>query len=255
MARILLVDDELKIRELVQRVFSLDDHDVVTVPDTAQALDALFRSPFDVVIMDIQLGAESGIEALKKIRQKNTTLPVVIYSGYITPEIEIEAKEAGASEILRKDMGVDTLLKQITRIVKAKEHITLGKGISKKQPILVVDDDEKIRGLLRTFFEGKGYKVLGASNGQEAVKVARTMKLSVVLLDMEMPVMNGLQALPQLLEADPQLGIVMASGIQDDDKVKQAIDLGAYGYVLKPFDFLYLELVVFSRLAIAQGRD
>ena len=61
-----------------------------------------------------------------------------------------------------------------------------------------------------------------------------------------------LAALTKFFEADPQLGIVMASGVQDDERVAKALELGAYGYVLKPFDFLYLELVVSSRLAIAQ---
>ena len=67
-----------------------------------------------------------------------------------------------------------------------------------------------------------------------------------------MPGMDGLETLPKLLEINPQLGILMASGVQDDEKVKKAVELGAYGYVLKPFDFLYLELVVMSRLAIAE---
>ena len=67
-----------------------------------------------------------------------------------------------------------------------------------------------------------------------------------------MPGMDGLTTLEKLLEINPKLGIVMVTGRQDDESIKTAIGLGAYGYVLKPFDFLYLELVVMSKLAIVE---
>jgi response regulator of citrate/malate metabolism len=65
--------------------------------------------------------------------------------------------------------------------------------------------------------------------------------------------MDGLATLPKLLEINPKLGIVMVTAEEEDEEVKQALSLGAYSYVLKPFDFVYLELVVVSRLAIAQN--
>ena len=65
--------------------------------------------------------------------------------------------------------------------------------------------------------------------------------------------MDGLATLERLLEINPKLGIVMVTAVQDDEKIKKALELGAYGYVVKPFDFLYLELVVMSKLAIAES--
>ncbi|MFC1631938.1 response regulator, partial [Candidatus Omnitrophota bacterium] len=84
-------------------------------------------------------------------------------------------------------------------------------------------------------------------------ELARAQEFSVVLLDIDMPVMTGIDTLPKLLEIDPKLGVVMVTGNQEDEKVKKAMELGACGYVLKPFDFSYLELVVMSKLAIAEG--
>jgi DNA-binding NtrC family response regulator len=66
-----------------------------------------------------------------------------------------------------------------------------------------------------------------------------------------MPGMSGLDVLPKILEIDPKAGVVMISGVGDEQNVKKAVDLGAYGYVMKPFDFVYLELTVASKLAIA----
>ena len=107
--------------------------------------------------------------------------------------------------------------------------------------------------MLKIFFENKGYRVLEAENGEEALKCAQSENLSVVLLDLDMPVMDGLTALKGLLNINSKLGIVMVTGNQDDVKVKRAIELGAYGYVLKPFDFLYLDIVVSSKLTIAKS--
>jgi len=253
MVRILVVDDEVHLRELMQKVLSGKGYAVTTVPTADQALAMAFREPFDLIILDIQLGADSGLTVLKSIREKNAKIPVVIYSGCVTPELETEARSAGATEVLRKDIGVQALAQQIETIVAARDRIAEGISVPKDLPVLIVDDQEKIRNLLKTFFESKGYRVVEASDGDQALAVVEKQAVAAVLLDIEMPGRDGLSTLPELFKINPKLGVVMATGVQDDDKVQQAIAAGAYGYVLKPFDFLYLELVVLSRLAIARG--
>ena len=94
--------------------------------------------------------------------------------------------------------------------------------------------------------------MLEAEGGRKALELAELHEIGAVLLDMQMPDMDGLTTLKKLLKVKPELGIVMVTAVQDDEKVKEAIELGAYGYVLKPFDFLYLELVVMSKLLIAE---
>lgn len=253
MKKILVVDDEVQIRELMKKVLSAEGYQATTVPSAEQALGVLLKEMFDVIILDINLAGTSGLAVLCEIRKSNSKIPVVIYSGAVTADIEKEAMTAGATEVLRKDIGVSLLVMQINKIVHAQDRITERLYLKKDAPILIVDDNENIRRLLKTFLLEKGYPVLEAQNGQEALAQAQANKIAVVLLDIEMPVMDGLETLPKLLEINPQLGIVMATGVLEDEKVKKAVELGAYGYILKPFDFLYLELVLMSRLAIAQG--
>jgi CheY-like chemotaxis protein len=253
MSRILVVDDEVNIRELMDKILSRAGHTVTTLPTAAQAYQMVLQTPFDLIILDIQIRAESGLELLKQIRAKNAKIPVIIYSGCVTPQTETEARAAGASEVLRKDIGTNILVAQINRVAAAKDRIEGGLTIGKEAPLLIVEDQDNIRLLVKGFFEGKGYSVLEARNGREAVEIVSKNPVAAVLLDIEMPVMDGLEALPQLLAINPRLGVVMTTGVLDDEKVRQAIALGAYGYVLKPYDFLYLELVVMSRLALAQA--
>lgn len=249
MQKILVIDDEVQLRELLRRVLAAEGFDVSTAPFAAQALDRVFREPFDLVILDLVLGGESGLAVLKKIRAADSKVPVVIYSGAVTPDVEKEARAAGATDVLQKNSGIALLASQIKKILKTGTRTPI--PMSEKK-LLFVDDDPAVRGMLTKFFKEKGYATLEAPDGETALRTIAAEKVSVALLDIEMPGMDGIETLKKLLEADPKLGVVMATGLQDDERVKAALALGAYSYVLKPFDFLYLDLVVTSRLSIAE---
>lgn len=254
MAKILVVDDEVRIRELLRKSLNIAGYEVITVSTAEQSVELIFKEPFDLILLDVRLSSgESGISILKKIREYQRKVPVVVYSGVLTPELEIEARTAGANEVLSKDIDILQLVAQIGKIVKAKDRILQGPLSLGEKSLLVVDDEEGIRRVLKIFFTRKGYKVFEAENGEEALQLTRSEKISAVLLDIKMQGMDGLETLKRLLEINPKLGVVMITAVQDDDKVKKAIELGAYGYVLKPFDFLYLELVVMSKLTIAES--
>lgn len=253
MAKIMVVDDEIGIRELLRNALSMKGNEVVTVPTARQALAYIFQEQFDLVILDMEIGAESGMSVLKKIRESNKSLPVVIYSGTITADIEKQARLAGANEVLRKDTGIAQLIGQIDKILKAEARTSRGPAKMGEKSVLIVDDEAGIRDMLKTFFKAKGYKTSEAASGEEAVKLAAGEKFSVALLDINMTGIDGLETLKKLLEIDPKMGIVMVTSVMDDEKVKKAVESGAYGYVLKPFDFLYLELVVMAKLVIADN--
>ena len=253
MPRVMIVDDESHMRELLKRAFVKEGYDVVSVPSAAQALELVFKEPFDAMLLDARLPGESGISVLKKVRGYQKKIPVVIYSGFLTPELEQEAREAGANEVFSKDLDASQLVTQIGRIIKAKDRIFQASVEPGKKILLVVDDEQGIRRILKEFFSRKGYVVLEAQNGEQAIELARAEKISAVLLDIRMPGMDGLKTLEKLMEIKPDLGVVMSTGVEDDEQIKKALELGAYSYVLKPYDFMYLELVVLSKLTIAES--
>ncbi|MFH1189364.1 MAG: response regulator [Candidatus Omnitrophota bacterium] len=253
MAKIMVVDDEIGIRELLRNILGLKGHKVVTIPSVKQALASIFQEPFDLVILDMDIAGESGMSVLKKIRESNKSLPVVIYSGTITSDLEKEARSSGATEVLHKDVGIEQLVGQIDKILKAEKRAASGQARARDKSVLIVDDEAGIRDMLRSFFRAKGYKTFEAASGEDAVRIAGIEKFSVVLLDINMTGMDGLETLKELLKMNPKLGIVMATSETNDEKVKKAVEIGAYGYVLKPFDFLYLELVVIAKLSIADN--
>ncbi len=94
---------------------------------------------------------------------------------------------------------------------------------------------------LRVLLELESYEVETASNGSEAVRRVREgCTPAVVLLDLQMPGMDGLKTLRRLLKLRPELKVIMCSGVDDPNKVRRAASLGAQAYLTKPVQHLYL---------------
>jgi CheY-like chemotaxis protein len=114
-----------------------------------------------------------------------------------------------------------------------------------KATILVVDDSPAMVRYLRTMLELDCYEVESASNGLEAVEKLRSgFDPELVLLDLQMPGMDGLQTLRSLLKLRPHLKVLMCSGVDDPRKMHRAVALGAKDYLTKPIHHLYLSAAV-----------
>jgi PAS domain S-box-containing protein/putative nucleotidyltransferase with HDIG domain len=101
--------------------------------------------------------------------------------------------------------------------------------------VLVADDEPSILELLDAILRGDGYQVLQAPDGKKAVKLAREQSIDVALLDLRMPVMDGLHALKEIKRIDPTVEVLVMTGQPDMATLKQILDQGAFDYVVKPF--------------------
>ena len=102
--------------------------------------------------------------------------------------------------------------------------------------VLVVDDEETVRNLLQRMLEEAGYNVVTAANGQEALEKVSQLKIELVLLDIKMPGMSGIEVLRQLTTNWPETCVVMATAVADAETAVEAMKLGAYDYITKPFN-------------------
>ena len=100
--------------------------------------------------------------------------------------------------------------------------------------ILIVDDEPAIRDLLADFLAGENFKAFTASNGTDALKIVNEHKPPLVLLDLSLGPENGLNILQIIKKGYPEIFVIILSGGQDEEKAKEAIQLGAYDYVSKP---------------------
>jgi len=114
-----------------------------------------------------------------------------------------------------------------------------------KAAVLVVDDSPEIRRYLRTLLEMNAYRVETVSSGREALQSLRQgYAPEVVVLDVQMPGMDGLETLRRLQMLRPAPKVIMCSGEDDPQKIHEALSLGAHAYLLKPIKHLYLSAAI-----------
>ncbi|MFH1995670.1 MAG: response regulator [Candidatus Omnitrophota bacterium] len=101
--------------------------------------------------------------------------------------------------------------------------------------ILICDDEEGIRESLNLILE-KDFNLFFAANSQEAVSIIKTKPIDIVLLDIKMPRVSGLDTLKELKLAKPDLKVIIATGYKSVETAREAVRLGATDYIIKPFD-------------------
>ena len=127
---------------------------------------------------------------------------------------------------------------------------------SKMKNVLVVDDDAAVRQVLVDFVEANGYRAKGVEDGRKALRVVKTLKPQIILLDILIPGMSGIETLRRLRHEAPETAVIMISAQTDHDVAVQALDLGAYDYIVKPLDYEYLKWVLLTKMALSpEPRD
>jgi two-component system response regulator (stage 0 sporulation protein F) len=116
------------------------------------------------------------------------------------------------------------------------------------EKLLIVDDQNGIRILLTEVFSTEGYKTYQASNGKLALEIVRNYAPELVLLDMKIPGMDGLDILKHIKSIDASIKVIMMTAYGELDMIKEATDLGAIMHFTKPFDIDELRQAVNSQL-------
>jgi two-component system NtrC family response regulator len=117
---------------------------------------------------------------------------------------------------------------------------------------MIVDDEKNYPLILSAILEEEGFESLTANSGREALDILKHSDVDLVLTDMKMPSMDGIELLEHIKTADPELPVIMMTAHGTVDKAVEAMQKGAYSYVLKPFD--NERLVLFVNKAIAMYR-
>lgn len=102
--------------------------------------------------------------------------------------------------------------------------------------LLIVDDEEPVLNALRRYLQGQGYEVLTATSGEEGLRLLRRHKLTCMLLDVHLPGISGVDLVPQVMELEPQLALLMLTAVNDATSAALCMQRGAMDYLTKPID-------------------
>ena len=119
-----------------------------------------------------------------------------------------------------------------------------------RKTILVIDDEEMIRDIAHDMLNHLGYNIMSAADGESAVKMFKEKNelIDLVIVDLIMPRMNGMICLQKLKEINRNVPVIVASGISEVSKKRSAIEMGAHGYLEKPYSIKSLKEICLSVL-------
>jgi DNA-binding NtrC family response regulator len=220
---ILVVDDLRSIRLTLGGILEDKGHNVVTVEDGYQAIEAVKKTHFDAIFMDIKMPGINGVQTFREVKKIDPKAAVIMMTAYSVEDLVKEALEEGAYAIAYKPFDIDKVVSMIDELLGGK---TL---------ILVVDDQFGDRETLKTILEEKGYKVATAVDGAEAVRLVKERHFDIIFLDIKLPGMDGVETFERVKKIDPKAVVIMMTGYTEEDLVNRAVRGGAYTCIYKPF--------------------
>ena len=109
--------------------------------------------------------------------------------------------------------------------------------MNKNVSILLIDDNDITREVLRVVLRGEGYNVVGeATDGGSGLEMALKLRPDIILLDVVMPKISGLEILPKMKDLVPEARILMVTANKDQETVSEAVKAGIHGFIVKPFN-------------------
>lgn len=262
-ARVLVVDDEPQNLELVEAILAPTGYEVLLASNGEEALALTNEKQPDLIILDLMMPGLSGFEVCARVKMHPQTggVPVLFVTALSQPGDKERALAAGGDDFLSKPFQRSDLLARIEALLKVR-HLNAdldralaylnelelarhdrrpGKNVSPPTPppgagvVLVVDDEPLVRQLCSDLLREGGYVIHEASSGHQAMEIARQETIDVILLDIMMPGMSGLDVLGKLGELAPDSPVIIVTAHPTSENAIAALRLGAFDFIVKGF--------------------
>jgi len=221
---ILVVDDLQSMRMTLGGILEDKGYNVVTVEDGYQAIEAVKKTHYNAIFMDIKMPGINRVQTYREVKKIDPQATVIMMTAYSVEDLVKEALEEGAYAIAYKPFDIDKIIALIEEL------------LGEKTLILVVDDQFGDRETLKVILEDKGYRVATAANGVEALEMVKERHYDIIFLDIRLPGIDGVETFEKVKEVDPKAVVIMMTGYTEEDLIKRAVSGGAYTCIYKPFD-------------------
>ena len=207
--KILVVDDEDSILDILKQALGRNGYLIRCATCAEEALNILNRESIPLMFIDLGLKQMNGFELCENIRENTPQAIIYALTGHAGLFGDHEIYEAGFDGCLAKPFGVKTLLDLVKESFIKLDRIATRKAIS---CILIADDDDQFRKMLRKMLESEGYKVKEAANGNEAVRDYAEQPFDLVITDIIMPEKEGIEAVVEIQNMNPETKFIVMSG-------------------------------------------
>lgn len=260
---ILCVEDNIINQEVIEDIIRKKGYKYIAAYNGNEALEVLKNNKVDLILMDVQMPEMNGFEITKTVREEDSKvrhIPIIGMTAYSMFESRDKCIKAGMDDYIAKPLDIEKLYNIIGNHLEKSNKKSDGiyennivKEISKvnnweqDKVILSVDDNIISQELMENIIRGKGYKYIAAYNGNEALEILKSNKIDLILMDAQMPELNGFETTKAIRENEDRRNpipiIAITAFAMPDDKEK-CIEAGMDAYISKPFDIQELYSIV-----------
>ena len=225
---ILIVDDNTSLYRTMSLILRHKGYTVATAGDGLEAIERVKETPFDIIFMDIKMVPMDGVETYRRIKEVWPDTVVVMMTAYAVEDLVAEVMEEGAYGVVYKPVDPRKVVALVEEVGNAR----------KGRRILVVDDDPELCRVIEDLLMEHNYEVALALTGEEAVALSRERVYDVLLIDMKLPTIDGLETYLAIKENTPEARAIMITGYPREmgDLVEEALSNRAHACLYKPFD-------------------
>ncbi|HET7024940.1 MAG TPA: response regulator [Gemmatimonadales bacterium] len=249
--RVLVVDDDPTMAQVFAALVPDGEYNA-EIAGTAAEADARIRSEhFDLVLLDLFLPDEDGRRLLARWRAApdTATLPVFVLSAQLGIDVKTECFALGADAYFEKPIEPAMVAAAVaSRLARDAPHnltplparpgaVTVPAGPIASARVLLAEDDPLIADIVIHRLGQAGHQVTHVRDGAAAIAAIRAQRPQLLILDIRMPEMDGLQVLRQIRTelAAPRLPVIIVTALSDEEDIVRGFSLGADDYIVKPF--------------------
>jgi CheY-like chemotaxis protein len=242
MVKILVIDDDRMNCDLLQAVLTRHGYDVQSATSGLEGLNLFRHHNPRVTILDLRMPEMDGLTVLKEIRAIDPHAPVIILGGGATELQENQARALRVTDFVRKGLSLDVLVEGVNRVVQQpapkqeRAAVPAGPAADTGETVLILDDEQLVRDLLVQFLSLRGYRALGVKDGTQALSMVEQAPPDLILLDLMLPGMNGVEVLRRLRDKHFSGAVIIVTGSYDEELLQDAWSLRPQEVISKPID-------------------
>ena len=241
-----VVDDDESIRRTTTFLIESLGFPAVAFESAEDFLKSVRLHDTSCLIVDIQMPGRSGLQLQSELAAAGCGIPIIFITAYDNKDSRLQAMQAGAVAFLGKPFNDEELLQTIRSALRGEFEVA-------KDLISVVDDDESIRRTTTLLIESFGFRAAAFESAESFLMSGQQHSTSCLILDVQMPNMNGLEIQSQLAAAGCGIPIIFITAYDDKESRGRAAQAGVVAFLGKPFSDEQLLKTVRSALEHNEG--
>ncbi|WP_250655926.1 response regulator [Alkalimarinus coralli] len=243
--KVLVAEDNLENQKLITHILKRMGVDITIVSNGIEALEKVAETEVDLILLDIQMPEMGGEEAAAQLKAQGCNIPIIALTANVMQHQLKRYRDIGFVNFIAKPFDRKYFYHVLKQYLPEKPYQLKGH-------VLIADDNPVNLKLLKRQVEkmSESIEVMAVEDGAQAIEQTSYHSFDLILLDMEMPIMGGIDALTTLRSGGNNAPVYMVTGNTSPEDVSYCTSMGATGHLAKPIDRQKLEQICSNHLRL-----